>query len=458
MTGTPLLETTTRRLDRRAAILQATGRIPSLVTGLVRGGDLVWSAARGTFAPGVDPLDLQYRIGSITKSFIAVAVMQLRDAGALGLNDPLEEHVRGTPFGDRTIAQLLTHTAGLSAELPGPWWERSAGPDTSQLHAALADGTVLDRAGRHVHYSNIAFAVLGEVIARTAGRDWAEVVDEKILTPLQMSRTTALPAEPHATGYAVHPHADVLLPEKIQHTGAMGPAGQLWSTPNDLARWAAFLGGDTGEVLASDTLAEMCEPGPLADDQHWTTARGLGLQLSRDKGRVLVGHGGSMPGFQAGLRVDRKTSIGTFVVMNCTTADAVEDLESPFDIMAECEPEVPPVWVAAPDVEADLLALTGSWFWGTSEAVLRVRGDGWLRMEHVSGMASTSDFRPNDDGTFTGRHGYFRNETLRVVTGDDGAGHHLDIGTFIFTRRPYEPGSVIPGGTDDGGWPVRAEG
>lgn len=457
MTGTPLLQTTAQRLERRAAILQANGRIPSLVTGLVRGPGLVWSAARGTFAPQVDPLDLQYRIGSITKSFIAVAIMQLRDAGTLGLNDPLDKHVPDTPFGDRTIAQLLTHTAGLSAELPGPWWERSPGPDAEQFHAALAQGTVLDRAGRHVHYSNIAFAVLGELIARAAGRDWTEVIGAKVLDPLQMSRTSALPAQPRATGYAVHPHADVLLEEKIQDTGAMGPAGQLWSTPRDLARWAAFLGGDTADVLAPDTLAEMCEPGPLADGERWTTARGLGLQVTWDKGRVLVGHGGSMPGFQAGLRVDRKTSVGTFVMMNCTTADAVEDLEDPFDILAECEPEVPQEWVAAPGVDARLLALTGAWFWGTSEAVLKIRGDGWLRMEHVSGMASTSDFRPNGDGTFTGCQGYFRNETLRVIPDEDGAPHHLDIGTFTFTRRPYEPGSVIPGGMDDGGWPLRRD-
>ncbi len=110
--------------------------------------------------------------------------MRLRDAGRLRLTDPVGEHVPGTPFADVTIAQLLTHTAGLSAELPGPWWERSLGPDRAGLHEAMRTGTVLDRPGRYVHYSNLGYAVLGQVIEALAGRDWFEVVHDEILMPL----------------------------------------------------------------------------------------------------------------------------------------------------------------------------------------------------------------------------------------------------------------------------------
>lgn len=454
MTAAPLLPSTTRRLDRSAAVLQAKGRIPSLVTGVVRDSRLLWSSARGTFPDHVDPLDLQYRIGSITKTFVAVAVMRLRDAGLVRLEDRLDQHVPDTPFGDRTVGQLLTHTAGIAAELPGPWWERSPGPTRDGLHDALREGTVLDRAGRSAHYSNIGFAVLGELIARTRGRAWEEVVDEEILGPLGMGRTTRVPTAPFATGRAVHPHADVLLEEKVQDTGEMGPAGQLWSTAADLARWAAFVGGDTGEVLSADTLEEMCEPSALMDDPGWTRARGLGLEVIRERGRRLVGHGGSMPGFQAGLRVDRGSATGAVVMMNCTTPDAVTDAEDPLDVLDECEPRLPDTWVAQEDVPATLLALTGSWFWGTSEGVLRVLPQGWLRLDRVSGMLSDSRFRPLGEDTWSGCEGYFRNETLRVVRADDGTPRHLDIGTFVLTRRPYEPGDVVPGGTDEGGWPT----
>ncbi|WP_435202903.1 serine hydrolase domain-containing protein [Janibacter sp. GS2] len=453
MTGPALLPLTTRRLDRSAAVRQSSGRIPSLVMGVARDGDLVWSSGRGTFAAGVDPLDVQYRIGSITKTVVAVAVMRLRDAGRLRLGDPIGEHVPDTPFADRTIAELLTHTAGLSAEPPGPWWERSPGPDRDGLHEAMRTGAVLDRAGRHVHYSNLGFAVLGQLVERLTGRGWVEVVSEEVLAPLQMRRTTALPVTPFATGYAVHPHADVLLPEAVQDTRAMGPAGQLWSSLPDLARWASFIAGDTGDVLSTDTLEEMCSPTALVDDGTWTRARGLGLEISREGGRTLVGHGGSMPGFQAGVRVDRERTTGVVMMLNCTTPDAVTGAEDPFDVLEDCEPHLPPVWTARDSVPADLLSLTGAWFWGTSEGVLRVLPDGWLRLDRLSGMLSESDFRPTGEDTWVGLHGYFRGEALTVVRGADGTPHHLDIATFVLTRRPYDPGDVIPGGLG-AGWPT----
>lgn len=454
MASPALLPLTLRRLERSAATHQATGRIPSLVTGVVRDGELVWSSARGTFAEGVDPLDLQYRIGSITKTFVAVAVLRLRDAGRLRLTDPIGEHVPGTPFADRTIAQLLTHTGGIAAEPAGSWWERSPGTDRDGLRTAMP-GALHDRAGRYVHYSNLGFAVLGELVERLTDRPWHVVVADEILIPLGMRRTSARPSAPFATGYAVHPHADVLLPEAVQDTGAMGPAGQLWSTLPDLARWAAFVAGDTGDVLSPDSLEEMCEPIALelaTDD--WEVAKGLGFETSRQRGRRLVGHGGSMPGFQAGLRVHRATRTGVVLLMNCTTPTAVTDVEDPFDVLDECEPVDPPVWVPQESVPADLLALTGAWFWGTSEGTLRVLPDGRLQLDHVSGMLPTSGFRRTGEDTWVGLADYFRGETMRVVRDAQGAATHLDIGTFVLTRRPYEPGDVVPGGMDEGGWPV----
>ncbi|MEN3122147.1 serine hydrolase domain-containing protein [Janibacter terrae] len=263
MTGPQLLPATTRRLDRITAVRQARGRIPSLVTAVVRDGALVHACARGGFAPDVDPMQVQYRIGSITKTFVAVAVMRLRDAGRLRLDDPVGDHVPGTPFADRSIAALLTHTGGIAAEPAGAWWERSPGTDREGLRAAMA-GAAQERPGRFVHYSNLGFAVLGELVERLTGRAWHEVVADEVLAPLGMTRTGAAPVTPSATGYAVHPHADVLLSEAVQDTRAMGPAGQLWSTVPDLGRWAAFVAGDTGDVISADSLEEMCEPIALA--------------------------------------------------------------------------------------------------------------------------------------------------------------------------------------------------
>lgn len=453
MTTSPLLPLTTRRLDRSAAVRQASGRVPSLVTGVVRDGDLIWSSGRGAFARDVDPLDVQYRIGSITKTFVAVAVMRLRDAGRLRLDDPIGDQVPDTPFATVTIAQLLTHTGGIAAEPAGSWWERSPGTDRDGLRTAMADA-VQERAGRYAHYSNVGFAVLGELIERLTDRPWHEVVTDEILAPLGMTRTTTGPVTPFATGYAVHPHADVLLPEAVRDTKAMGPAGQLWSTVPDLARWAAFTAGDTGEVISIDTLEEMCEPSAAVDGHDGSRSRGLGFELVRERGRLLTGHGGSMPGFQAGLRVDRATRTGVVLVMNATTAGDAPDAEDPFDVLDECEPRLPKAWVAQDAVPSDLLALTGSWFWGTSEGVLRHLPEGWLQLDSVSGMMPPSRFRPTGEDTWVGLHRYFRGETLRVSRDADGTPLSLDIGTFVLTRRPYEPADLIPGGMDEGGWPT----
>ena len=116
------------------------------------------------------------------------------------------------------------------------------------------------RAGRRYRYSNVGYALLGELIGRLHDAPWYEVIAEQLLAPLGMNRTTPSPQAPYATGFAVHPHADLLLPEPEHDAGVMGPAGQLWTTVADLARWARFLAGDTGGLLDCATLAEMREP------------------------------------------------------------------------------------------------------------------------------------------------------------------------------------------------------
>jgi CubicO group peptidase (beta-lactamase class C family) len=161
----PVLPTTARTLLARTARVQREGRAPSLVAGVVRDGGLVWSAGRGDVA---EPhTDVQYRLGSISKSITAVVVMRLRDEGRLALDDPLEQHLPGTPFGDRSVGQLLSHLAGASAESPGGWWERTPGGSLDDL-ALSTDDVVLGEA-RRFHYSNLGFGLLGELVAGCAG-------------------------------------------------------------------------------------------------------------------------------------------------------------------------------------------------------------------------------------------------------------------------------------------------
>ncbi|HEV7189225.1 MAG TPA: serine hydrolase domain-containing protein [Blastococcus sp.] len=436
----PVLPSTARTLLARTARVQRDGRAPSLVAGVVRDGGLAWSAGRGDVP---EPhTDVQYRLGSISKTVTAVVVMRLRDEGLLHLDHPLDEHLPGTPLGNRTIGQLLSHVAGASAESPGGWWERTPGGSLNEL--ALTDRDVVLGAARRFHYSNLGFGLLGELVARLRGRSWEDVVAAEVLDPLGMTRTAPRPVAPAADGFAVHPWADVVLPEPEHHAGVMAAAGQLWATLTDLGRFAAFLLGDTGGVLDPGTLEEMTVPAGVDSSAVGWAAYGLGLQVLRVDGRTLVGHGGSMPGFLAGVFVDREEKTGAVSLANTTTGmdnvvfGLLEDLRA-------AEPRIVEPWRPAPS-PVPLEAL-GVWFWGPGAYVLRSVGGGLLHLGPLPGrLGRASRFVRRDDGTWVGLDGYYAGETLTIA--DD----HLDLGTFIFTRTPYDPDAPVPGGVDERGW------
>src|SRR4051794_27480522 len=320
-----VLPATAQRLFARVAEAQANTRVPSLVAGVVRDGALAWSGARGRVAGAVPTSDTQYRIGSISKTFTALLVMRLRDEDALALTDRYGDHVPGTPFGDRTIGQLLAQGAGLQAETNGEWWERTPVGSWDEVVAALDEHAVPHAPGRRFHYSNLGFGALGELVARKRGRPWFEALQDEVLRPLGMRRTTYRPQAPHATGYAVHPWAQLLLEEPEHDAGALAAAGQLWSTLEDLARLAAFLLGDTGDVLSGDTLAEMQAPALAAEVKgRLGDSYGLGLQIVESGGPRLVGHSGAMPGFVAGVFVDASARLGAVWAANMTYGDDPE--------------------------------------------------------------------------------------------------------------------------------------
>ena len=436
----PVLPSTARTLLARTARVQRDGRAPSLVAGVVRDGGLAWSAGRGDVA---EPhTDVQYRLGSISKTVTAVVVMRLRDEGLVHLDDPIDRHLPGTPLGDRTIGQLLSHLAGASAESPGAWWERTPGGSVEDL--SLGTDDVVLGAARRFHYSNLGFGLLGELVARLRGTSWEDAVAAEVLAPLGMRRTTPRPVAPAAEGWAVHPWADVVLPEPEHHAGVMAAAGQLWATLADLGRFAAFLLGDTGDVLAPATLEEMTLPAGVDPSTPGWSAYGLGLQVLRVDGRTLVGHGGSMPGFLAGVFVDREERTGAVSLANTTTGlDAV--VFGLLDDLRATEPRIVDAW--SPEPPAEPLESLGVWFWGPAPHALRSIAGGLLHLGPLPGRPGrASRFTRRDDGTWVGLDGYYAGETLRIA--DD----HLDLGTFVFTRTPYDADAPVPGGVDERGW------
>ncbi|MEU9604072.1 serine hydrolase domain-containing protein [Streptomyces sp. NPDC048057] len=448
-----LLPTTERALLHHVATAQTEGRTPALVAGVGREGRLVWSAVRSAADGDGQDADTQYRIGSITKTFTAVLVMRLRDEGLLDLEDPLDKHLPDTGVGEVTIAQLLGHSAGLGAETPAPWWERSPAALRPGLADVLGEEPGKHPVGRRFHYSNPGYTLLGSLVEAVRGEPWEEVLEREVLRPLGLERTGVRPVAPYAEGWAVHPWADALLPEPVEDLGVMAPAGQLWSTVGDLCRFGSFLAEGDEQVLSAASVREMAAPAAPMEAGEWGSTYGLGLQVFQIDGRTLIGHFGSLPGFVAGLLVSPGDGVVAAALANATsgpqpwavTAELVR-------IVAEAEPRIPAPWRPLPEVDPELLALTGTWYWGTKPYGLRLHPEREVELQPLNDYGRGAQFAARADGTWIGRNGYYAGETLRVARGDDGSVRHLDLASFVFTREPYELDAGVPGGVDPEGW------
>ena len=250
----------------------------------------------------------QYRIGSITKTMTAALVLQLRDEGRLGLDDLLYRHLPGTPVGERHAAPAARPrrrpAARARRRLVGA---RPPAPTSTRCSPALTPDKVAYPPHRTYHYSNLAYGLLGAV-ARTGSpaRPGPTLLGKRLLDPLGMTRTTYHPVEPFARGYVVHPWHGTLREEPRTDTGAMAPAGQLWSTVDRPGPVGGVPGrARPGGARRRRRSTEMCAPVVISDLESWTGGHGLGLELYRVGERVYVGHGGSMPGYVATLAVHR---------------------------------------------------------------------------------------------------------------------------------------------------------
>jgi CubicO group peptidase (beta-lactamase class C family) len=445
-----LLPATRRALLHRVATGQAEGRTPSLVGAVVRDGVQVWCGSRSMMEDHEPDGDTQYRIGSLTKTFVAVLIMRLRAEGLLDLADPVGKYLDLGEPGSATIAQLLSHTAGLAAESRGPWWERTPGELRPSLGDIFGERPQPLPAGRQFHYSNPGFALLGALVGQLRGHSWDEAAHREILTPLGMTRTTLRAQAPHAGGFAVHPWAEVMQPEPAEHTGLMAPAGDLWSTADDLCRLAAFLLAGDERVLPAAALEEMRTPAaPTSSEAGY----GFGVQILKRQDRTLFGHTGSMPGFVATVWVSPADDVGAVALANATAGPAVAQIAADLiDIVASSEPRLPQRWKPQSGIGPELLALTGLWYWGPRATVLRVLSPETLELTPASGPGRGSRFRASGDGTWTGLDGYYTGETLRLVPATVDVAAHLDLGTFVFTREPYGPGSPRAAQPHEDGW------
>lgn len=266
--------------------------------------------------------DAPFRIASCTKSFTALALLILRRHGKLGLDDELVQHLPefvalGQPDWPAVrLRHLLSMSAGLATD--NPWGDRQESVSRRQLSDWLRGGLrLLFAPGNSFEYSNLGYALLGEVITRASGQEYREYVRDQILEPLGLTRTRFDAAElPVAVqGYHRHP----LLPGQAggwsrqaqPGPGGFSPIGGLYSTANDLAAWADLHLSRQVPAGAAFTAADLLEgqqplqligsqPAPAPLSGLVTGGYGYGLRVEQyDRHGTLVSHAGGYPGFTA---------------------------------------------------------------------------------------------------------------------------------------------------------------
>lgn len=444
--------------------LRAAARVPVLSAAVGRGGEVAWADVAGAPWAGSPTPEHAFRIGSVTKPMVAVAVLRLVAEGLVALADPIGRHLPDAPAPDATIRHLLTHTSGLQSEFPGPWWERHGGPTWDEL--ARSGVEQLWDPGEQYHYSNPGFAVLGRLVEVVRGSAWDRVLRDELWGPLGMTSTGRVPAGPHVTGYAVHPHADLVHHEPVAEFRAAGPAGELWSTPSDLVRFGMWLVGgeadrDAGEaVLPLALRRQMAVPRVVVDDAGpaggpWPTAHGLGVRVRQDGTVRTIGHGGSVPGFTSDLRADAATG-DVVAVCGSSTHGIGGGAGLLAALQGAAAPTPLPLGGSGDAVGRGLGrrhgpgAITGTWYWGPFPHTVSIDAGGRVDLRSSDGGRGTVF----DDvgGELRGvEGGYWLGERFEVRDAGDGAAA-LDVGTFHFTRTPYDPATAVPGGVDPRGW------
>ncbi|MGZ4621307.1 MAG: serine hydrolase domain-containing protein [Blastococcus sp.] len=465
-----LEERVDRILNRHPAV--------GLAVGVVRDGALVQFAGRGfaDVAAGT-PIteDTVVRVGSITKTFTAIAVLQLCERGLVDLDAPAAGYLRtfrlvqaepGWP--PVTLRHLLTHTAGIGEVLRPAHLLRPVFGEMVRQGRPVPELAEYYRAGLRVRaepgtrwrYTGHGFAAVGQIVADVSGQPLDRYLRERVFQPLGMADTELRPTERLrarlATGYALRSGGARPVPPPEQVTAA---AGSAVSTPGDLARFvAALLGRGAnrhGSVLSPATQAAMFAPQYRPDPR--IPGMGLAFFRGRADGHAVVEHGGVVPGFDSELFLAPEDGAGVLAVTNGTRAgmfwlppETERLLRSVLGVADETirsdVPHHPEIWrdlcgrylLPGPVTDARARGMAGA----GAEVVVR-RGRLLLRVlspvpAALRGFALHPD-DPADPYVFRIDLTRFGLDTMRVVFSRDGAGAttavHVDRGQFLSAHR-----------------------
>ncbi len=316
------------------AEVEAKG-LPALSIALVDDQKVVWAKGYGYAdaekkAPAT--ADTVYRVGSVSKLFTDLAIMQLVERGALDLDDPVSKYLRdfkpGNPFDKAiTLRQLMTHRSGLVRESPVGHYFDPTGPTLARSVESLNRTELVYEPGKRIKYSNAGVAVAGFVLEVTQKERFGRYLGRNLLASLNMKSSSFEP--------------DPLISKNLAKAGmwtyhgrdfpaptfdlGTAPAGNLYSTVNDLSRFLSCLFADgrgpDGAIVKGATLKQMYVP--QFAKKGAKEGFGLGFMVSELEGRRRVGHGGAVYGFATDLSALPDDKLGVVVIASLDCANAV---------------------------------------------------------------------------------------------------------------------------------------
>jgi CubicO group peptidase (beta-lactamase class C family) len=298
--------------------------IAGIAVALVDGQETVYAAGFGQARR-----ESVFRCGSISKLFNALAVMQLVEAGKLDLDAPADRYGAGllpvNPFSDTapmTLRQLLCHRSGIAREAPTGGYLDPSQPSLARTVSSLAQTVLVNPPNTQTRYSNAGPSLAGHLVERVAGAGFDQYQRDRILGPLGMTRSSwSLEGVPReqliiASMRVADGHGGFeCRPAPVFNLG-MVPAGNLFTTAEDLARFLAMLAaggqGPGARLLKAESLAQMFTPQLTTEPQGY----GLGFVVGKFRGHNTVSHNGAVYGHSASLVFLPDARLGAVVLAN----------------------------------------------------------------------------------------------------------------------------------------------
>lgn len=396
-----------------------------------------------------------YRVGSISKLFTDIAVVQLAEEGKLDLDAPIQNYLPSFQpknlFGvTQTLRQMMTHRSGLVRESPvGNYFDPDE-PSLTETVASLNQTELVYEPDTKTKYSNAAIAVVGSVLEKQLDVSHPQRVRQSILDPLGMTNSSFVVtrdvAPKLATGWMwTYDDRRFKAPEFLLGTG---PAGNLYSNVIDLSKFLSCLFNDgrtvSGQILQPESLAEMISPRKDANGK--SVGYGLGFRISDIDGHTKVGHGGAVYGFSTQLGALPQRKLGVAAASSLDASNGVVSRLANFALrlmLATQDGEALPDYRSTIAIPADRIPnLLGTY----REVDGKDEGSRFTQISELNGrvMMERGSFRHDlraaaDDGAII----------TDDVTGADTEvkrerKDRLRVGDLKFERTPNEPPQEIP--------------